>query len=184
MPQADAVVFAVLAAASYPAHLLADHPFQSSDWAAAKGGCDHAGRMACTKHVMVVVTFQAVAVLAVVAVTGLSVNPAAVVAGLTLTAWSHWWFDRRFTAAGLYEAIGKTGFATLGAPRPGHDDAPHLGTGAYRMDQDWHTAWVAISALVMASAGLMLAVLVGIAAIVMIAAILASRHGRRRLAAA
>ncbi|QUX27885.1 DUF3307 domain-containing protein [Nocardiopsis akebiae] len=182
MPQADAVVFAVLAAASYPAHLLADHPFQSSQWAATKGGCDHAGRMACTKHVAVVVAFQAAAVLAVVAVTGLSVHPLAVAAGLALTAWSHWWFDRRFTAAGLYRAIGKTEFAALGAPRPGHDDNPSLGTGAYRMDQDWHTLWIAISALVMASTGLMLTVLVALAVMLMVAAILASRHGRRRLA--
>lgn len=179
----DALAFAALAVVSYPAHLLADHPFQSSTWAANKGRCDHTGRLACTKHVAVVVAFQAAFVLAVVALTGLSVHPLAIGGGLALTAWSHWWFDRRFTAAGLYEAINKTGFARLGTPRSGHDDAPHLGTGAYRMDQDWHTLWIAISALVMAATGWMLFVLFFLAVLFMAASILASRQGRRRLAA-
>ena len=178
----DALVFATLAFASYPAHLLADHPFQPSQWAAAKGRCSHEGRTACAKHVAVVVAFQAAVVLAVVALTGLTVDPLAVAAGLVLTGWSHYWIDRRFTAAGLFAAIGKSEFASLGVPRPGHDDNPSLGTGAYRMDQDWHITWIAIVALVMASTGLMLAVLVSLAVVLMVAAILASRHGRRRIA--
>lgn len=116
------------------------------------------------------------------ALTGLGISPLAFATGLALTAWSHYWMDRRFTAAGLYEALNKTGFARMGTPRPGYDDAPHLGTGAYRMDQDWHTLWVLITALVMASTGLLLTVLASVAVMVMVAAIVASRVGRARLA--
>ena len=182
MPPVDPTAFAALAAALYPAHLLADHPFQPSAWAATKGQCDHAGRVACAKHTTVVVALQGLFALGVAALTGLALDPVAVVTGLAFTAWSHYWMDRRFTAAGLYETLGKTGFAKLGTPRPGRDDAPHLGTGAYRMDQDWHTLWVAVTALVMASTGWMLVVLVAVSTTVMAAAILASRHGRRALA--
>ncbi|MEU5859336.1 DUF3307 domain-containing protein [Nocardiopsis dassonvillei] len=181
MQPVDLAVLGGLALPLIAAHNLADHPFQASEWAAAKGQCSHEGRLACTKHVAVVVGLQALAVLAVVGLTGTAVSPLAVVSGLALTAWSHWWFDRRFTAAGLYEALGKSGFAKLGTPRPGHDDAPHLGTGAYRMDQDWHHLWLAISALVIASSGLLLVVLTSIAVMLMVLAIVASRAGRRAL---
>jgi len=179
----DAVAFAALAAASYPAHLLADHPFQTSACAMTKGEPGRAGRVACARHTATVVAFQAAAVVFVAVVAGLSLDPLAVAAGLALTAWSHYWIDRRFTAAGLWEAIGRTPFAQLGTPRADRDDNPSLGSGAYRMDQDWHILWIALTCLVMASTGLLLPVLVTLAALVMDAAILASRHGRRRLAA-
>ncbi|GAA1455713.1 DUF3307 domain-containing protein [Nocardiopsis tropica] len=178
----DVAVFAALAAASFPAHLLADHPFQSTSCAEAKGEHGRAGRAACARHVATVVAFQAAAVGLIALVGGLSLNPLAVAVGLALTGWSHYWIDRRFTAAGLWEAIGRTAFARLGAPRPDHDDNPSLGSGFYRMDQDWHTLWVALTALVMASTGLMLNILLCLTVMVMVAAILASRHGRRLLA--
>lgn len=181
MQPLDAALLGALALPLVAAHNLADHPLQSSAWAAAKGRCDHEGRLACAKHVLVVVVLQAVAVLGVVALTDTAVSPLAVACGLAFTAWSHYWFDRRFTAAGLYEAIGKTGFARLGTPRPDHDDAPHLGTGAYRMDQDWHVLWLAISALIIASSGLLLVVLTSLAVMLMVSAIVASRIGRKAL---
>ncbi|TMZ66070.1 DUF3307 domain-containing protein [Klebsiella pneumoniae] len=176
----DISVVGGLALPLLAAHLIADHPLQPSSWAAAKGSCDHAGRVACAKHVAVVVGLQALAVLAVVGLTGVAVSPLAVVAGLSLTAWSHYWADRRYTLAGLYEVLGRTEFARLGTPRPGRDDNPSLGTGAYRMDQDWHHLWLAISALVIAApAGPVLAVLTTATAVLMAASITASRWGRR-----
>lgn len=181
MQPIDAALLGALALPLFAAHNLADHPLQSSAWAAAKGGCDHEGRLACAKHVLVVVVLQAVAVFGVVVLTDTAVSPAAVVLGLGFTAWSHYWFDRRFTAAGLYEAINKTGFARLGTPRPDRDDAPHLGTGAYRMDQDWHILWLALSGLIIASSGLILTVLASLATMLMVSAIVASRIGRRAL---
>ena len=38
----------------------------------------------------------------------------------------------------------------LGAPRPGHDDNPSLGTGAYALDAAWHHGWEAAAALILA----------------------------------
>lgn len=181
MQPVDLALLGGLALPMFAAHNLADHPFQPSQWAAAKGACNHSGATACAKHILVVVLLQALAVLAVVGLTETVVSPVAVVTGIGFTAWSHYWFDRRFTAAGLYEAIKKTSFARLGTPRPDHDDAPHLGTGAYRMDQDWHILWLAISALIIASTGMLLAVLASLATMLMVAAILASRSGRRTL---
>ena len=179
MSQVDALAFATLFAVSYPAHLLADHAGQPSSWAADKGRCDHTGRIACAKHVSVVVTLQALAVGLVALLTGLALDPLAVIIALGLTGWSHYWIDRRTTATGLFAAIGKREFADLGTPRPGRNDNPSLGTGAYRMDQDWHITWLAITALVMASTGWALTVLVCLALMAMSTAILLSRHGRR-----
>lgn len=171
-----------LALPLFAAHNLADHPLQPSQWAAAKGGCNHEGRLACAKHTGIVVLLQTLALGVVVGLSDVSISPAAAAAGLSFTGWSHYWFDRRFTARGLYAALGKVGFADLGTPRPDRDDAPHLGTGAYRMDQDWHILWLAVSALLFASDGLQLLVLCGAAAAMMGAAILASRAGRQSLA--
>lgn len=181
MSPIEPVTFLVFVAAGYPAHLLADHPFQESEWVADKGRPYGTGRAACAKHVAVVVLLQALFVTALAVATGRTPDPVAISAGLAFTAWSHYWMDRRFTAAGLYRAIGKTGFASLGTPRPDRDDNPSLGTGAYRMDQDWHILWIMITSLVMASTGTTLIAIVGVATLIMAASITASRHGRRAL---
>ena len=73
----DISVVGGLALPLLAAHLIADHPLQPSSWAAAKGSCDHAGRVACAKHTVVVVGLQALAVLAVVGLTGVAVSPLA-----------------------------------------------------------------------------------------------------------
>ena len=51
------------------------------------------------------------------------------------------------SAAGAVQ-LPATDARMLGAPRQGHDDAPHLGTGAYALDQSWHAAWLFAAALV------------------------------------
>jgi hypothetical protein len=81
-------------------------------------------------------------------VLNLHLHPVALVAALLVDAVSHYWADRRVTLARLAERIGKGEFYRLGAPREGHDDAPHLGTGAYALDQSWHIAWLFIAALI------------------------------------
>jgi hypothetical protein len=96
--------------------------------------------MACARHV---------ATLAVTKAIGL----AAVVLALALDALSHYWADRRSTLAWLADWLdrtvspGKADFFRLGGPRPGRDDAPHLGTGAYALDQSWHIGFVFLAAL-------------------------------------
>lgn len=84
-------------------------------------------------------------------VTGLRLSLMAAAVGLAMDGITHYWADRRFTLQWLADRTGKTGFYQLGQPRPGRDDAPHLGTGAYAMDQSWHVAWLFVAALIIAA---------------------------------
>ena len=91
-----------------------------------------------------------VCLLAAIAVTGASVSPAAFTAGLTISAVSHYIADRRAPLRWFAAVTGHAAFFDLGAARPGRDDNPCLGTGAYAMDQAWHYGWLFVAALVMA----------------------------------
>lgn len=82
---------------------------------------------------------------------GLELSAAGVAAGLAVDALSHGWADRRSTLAGLAEATGKGEFYRLGAPRAGRDDNPHIGTGAYALDQSFHHLWLLVTALIIAT---------------------------------
>ncbi len=88
--------------------------------------------------------------------TGAPVHLLAAVAGLAVNAASHYAADRRRPLLSLAEWLGATAipgkeeFWHLGAPRPGHDDNPTLGTGAYALDQSWHIGWLFIAALFIA----------------------------------
>ncbi|WP_412517452.1 hypothetical protein [Actinomadura madurae] len=84
-------------------------------------------------------------------VIGLALSPITVTLALALDAASHYWADRRSTLARLADRIGKGDYYRLGAPRPGHDDNPSTGTGAYHLDQSWHIAWLWITALIIAA---------------------------------
>jgi hypothetical protein len=48
----------------------------------------------------------------------------------------------------MAERLGMRGFVKLGAPRPGRDDNPSLGTGTYALDQSWHIGWLFVAALI------------------------------------
>lgn len=67
---------------------------------------------------------------------------------------SHYAADRRRPLLSLARWLGATvvpgkdGFWHLGVPRPGRDDNPCLGTGAYALDQSWHIGWLFITALI------------------------------------
>jgi hypothetical protein len=80
--------------------------------------------------------------------TGARLSVPAVAAGLAVNGVSHYWADRRSTLAALAALLGKSQLWVLGSPRPGHDDNPVLGTGAYALDQSWHLAWLVITALI------------------------------------
>jgi len=143
-----AVTFAVVFAALYAAHQVGDHWVQAGRQAAGKGAAGWAGRLACARHVATLTAVKAASVALAVTVTGLRPAVAAVAAALALDAASHYWADRRITLRGMAYRLGKSEFYRLGAPRDGHDDAPHLGTGAYALDQSWHIAWLFIAALI------------------------------------
>lgn len=142
--------FATVFVALFVAHQVADHWVQTHHQACTKGAPGRVGRVACAMHVASY-TATAVVALAVTAWTvGLHLSVLRVVAGLVVSGVSHYWADRRSTLARLAAVLGKSGFYALGSPRPGRDDNPSLGTGAYALDQSWHIGWLWVAALVIA----------------------------------
>ncbi|SRR6266568_5680101 len=152
----SAALFAAAFAALYAAHQVADHWVQTPRQAADKGLPGWPGRLACARHVAALTVTAAAALAAVALVTGAPVRPLPAVLGLAANAVSHYAADRRgplLSLAGWLGATvmpGKGGFWRLGAPRPGRDDNPCLGTGAYALDQSWHVGWLFIAALIIA----------------------------------
>ncbi|MFI6887983.1 DUF3307 domain-containing protein [Streptosporangium canum] len=144
-------VFAAVFVALFAAHSVGDHWVQTHHQACAKGASTAAGRLACLWHVATLTATKTAALTALALVTGLTLHPIALLAGLAVDALSHYWADRRVTLARLAEALGKGDFYRLGAPRPGTADAPHLGTGAYALDQSWHIGFLFIAALIIAA---------------------------------
>jgi Protein of unknown function (DUF3307) len=145
-----AVLFSLAFAVLYAAHMVADHWTQTHHQALAKARPGWAGRWACAAHVTTY-TLTAAAVLAAAAWrTNAPLNLGRCAVALVVSAVSHYWADRRTGLERLAHLLGKQGFFDLGAPRPGHDDNPTLGTGAYALDQSWHIAWLFISALIIA----------------------------------
>jgi len=131
-----AAVLSTSFVALFAAHQVGDHWLQTPTQALTKGSAGWAARTACVRHVAVLLAVKSAALLAAFAVAGLPVRPAWWAAGLGLDAVSHYWADRCSTLRALAAAFGpgKAAFFDLGAPRPGHDDNPSLGTGAYALD--------------------------------------------------
>lgn len=164
-------VFAAAFAALYAAHVVADHWVQTGWQAANKGRRDHTGRRACAAHVATYAVTQGVFLVVMEIVTRIALPVSWSLAGLTVSAVTHYWADRRFTLAGLANRLGKGDFYRLGAPRtglqainqdriapdgqllvdqPAHVDNPCLGTGAYALDQSFHIGCLFIVALMIA----------------------------------
>ncbi|MGV9535042.1 transcriptional regulator [Streptosporangium sandarakinum] len=146
-----ASTFAATFAALYAAHSFGDHWVQTHRQACAKGTPGQLGQIACATHAVTLAGTKMVALGLVALIAGLNLSGLAVLIGLTVDGISHYWADRRFTLAELAERVGKGDFYRLGAPRPGTGDAPHLGTGAYALDQSWHIGWLFITALIIAA---------------------------------
>lgn len=138
-------------AALYAAHQVGDHWVQTSRQATAKGKDGWEGRRACAAHVATLTAVKAAA-LAGLHVTGHRLNPRRAAFALAADAVSHYLADRRSLEpprglAKLAVLAGQGGFWALGAPRPGRDDNPSLGTGAYALDQAFHTGCLWLAAL-------------------------------------
>lgn len=143
-------VFAAVFATLYAAHPVADHWVQTQHQADTKGAPGWSGRLACAAHVA---TYTFTAVWALVALrhaTGVALDPGHTAAGLAVSAISHYVADRRTPLKWLAEATGSRRFYAVGAPRPGRDDNPTIGTGAYALDQSWHVFFLFVAALVIA----------------------------------
>ncbi|MEV6985006.1 DUF3307 domain-containing protein [Sphaerisporangium sp. NPDC051017] len=147
----SAATFAAVFAALYAAHTFGDHWVQTHHQACGKAASGWPGRLACARHVATLTATKLLAVAALLVFTDLTVHPAALAVGVVVDAASHYAADRRRPLAWLAEVIGKGEFFRFGAPRPGTGDAPHLGTGAYALDQSWHVAWLFIAALIIAA---------------------------------
>ncbi|MFB8442698.1 transcriptional regulator [Streptomyces niveus] len=156
-----AAVFATLSVA----HTVGDHWVQTSVQSAKKGQHDRnpgqssrTGRLACTRHVVGLTLTKALLLALATFVLDLPLTVAGVTVGLGLDAASHWWADRRSSLAWLAKITGRSEFYTLGTgAHPFHpvtakgEPAGHLGTGAYALDQAFHTFFLFLAALVIAA---------------------------------
>ncbi|BCJ65879.1 DUF3307 domain-containing protein [Polymorphospora rubra] len=142
--------FAAVFAALYVAHQVADHWVQTQHQADCKGRPGWVGRIACAAHVTTYTLTALLALVAVMATTGLRLDVWPVVVGLAVSAVSHYIADRRTPLRRLAELLGSARFYALGTPRPGRDDNPSLGTGAYALDQSFHLFFLFAAALIIA----------------------------------
>lgn len=149
-PTATVATFSAVFAALYVAHQIADHWIQTQHQADAKGHPGWAGRLPCAAHVATYTAAALAALTALVLATGIDLNPGRAAAGLTVSAVTHYIADRRTPLKRLASLTGSARFYTLGAPRPGRDDNPSLGTGAYALDQSFHYLFLFVAALVIA----------------------------------
>jgi len=143
--------FAAVFAALYAAHHVGDQWVQTHEQALAKGGPGWAGRLACARHVASMTVTKVICLTLTAGITGLPLTVGHVALGLALDAISHYWADRRVTLARLAARVGKSGYYVLGAPRPGRDDNPTTGTGAFHLDQAFHVAFLWAAALIIAA---------------------------------
>jgi hypothetical protein len=169
MSNALAGATALWGLALYAGHHVGDYWVQTDHQAQHKGNEGHEGIRACVAHVATYTLTQAVCLGMAAAATGARWNLWAFLAGLTVSAVTHYLADRRefgimFRLARMLP--GKARFLTLGVPRKGarwmedpehasepahysYDDNPSLGTGAWALDQSWHLFWgVFVAALV------------------------------------
>ncbi|MEU3993661.1 transcriptional regulator [Streptomyces platensis] len=146
-----AATFAAVFIALYVAHSVGDHWVQTSHQSAHKGRPGWVGRLADARHVGTLTLTKLAVLIPTAALLGLHLSVLGIVAGLGVDAVTHWWADRRTTLAWLAKVTGKGEFYRLGAPRAGHDDNPHIGTGAYALDQSFHHLWLLVAALIIAT---------------------------------
>jgi hypothetical protein len=148
-----AVTFAVVLGALLVVHNVADHWLQTHHQACAKGADGWTGRWACARHVATYTAATAGMVAVLAAVHLVDITPAGFVAGQVVSAVTHYWADRRKPLLVLAVLVGKRDYYHFGAPRPGRDDNPGVGTGAYTLDQAWHWLWLLVAALLTALVG-------------------------------
>lgn len=140
--------FAATFAALYAAHQIGDHHVQQDRDACDKGKPGAVGRKACARHVASYTATAVVALAVTNRVTGAGIKPGRALAALAFSAATHYVIDRREPLRKFAEATGHGGFYQLGQPRPGRDDNPSLGTGAYALDQSLHTGCLFVAALI------------------------------------
>lgn len=136
-----AVRFATAFAAAFIAHPLGDYWVQTGDQAEKKGQRDREGVVHCLRHVGTYTVTSAACVAAVNAATGLRLPLRSQIALQLVSASTHYFFDRRWTAQKIYDAIepvtSKSRFLANG--------------GAAHLDQAWHIFWLGVGAALAAA---------------------------------
>ena len=131
--------FAAVFAALYAAHQVGDHWVQTQDQAVRKGLPGRAGRLACTAHVATYTATAFVALALLNTIVGLPFRPPTMIAGLAISAVTHYIADRREPLRRMVHALRKN---------PAWIER---GGGLYAMDQSWHVGWLFIASLVVAA---------------------------------
>lgn len=142
-------------------HDTGDHPVQTGRQAAHKGDnpadprpghqCSRTAYRALLGHVGTYTVCTSALVLLAGLLPGVEFSLIGFVLGQAFSAVTHGVIDRRPWFAAAMSAIGKAEFYRLGAPRPGKDDNPSLGTGAYALDQWAHRVCLAVAAVLTAT---------------------------------
>jgi hypothetical protein len=138
-----AVRFLVLYAVGRTAHLVGDYYVQTSHQAEHKGDRTREGQLACAGHVASYTTTQVAMLIVVNRLLGLGLTVRAVAAGQLVSAITHYFMDRGYTAEAMHDALGKGDLHRLGLP-----GTPF--TGGKILDQCWHEFWLLVAALVTA----------------------------------
>jgi hypothetical protein len=141
--------FAATFAALLVAHHVADYWLQTEHQAVNKGRHgspreNAAGRAACLAHVSTYSAATASAVAGANRALRLGASWRGILVGQAISAVSHYWADRRFTLRRLAEQTGRLAF---------YDQGEGLAKGSAVLDQSWHIAWLALSALATAAVG-------------------------------
>lgn len=135
---ARAVRFAATFAALYAAHHVGDYWVQGNEVAARKGDAGGPGRRACAHHVATYTATCAATVMAVDRAVGLPTRWPVTLLAQGVNAATHYLADRRERGPMMWLArrLGKAGYIERG--------------GAAHLDQAWHVASLAVTALIVA----------------------------------
>jgi len=145
-------VFAAVYVALHASHRVADHWVQTSHQACNKDRAGWVGRWNCLKHVASYTATNLVALWALVVFLDVDLSGVRVMAGLAVSASTHYFADRRTPLRWVARVTGAEGYFQLGAKR--RDDGRFEygpGTGQFELDQAWHVGWLFVSALVIAA---------------------------------
>jgi hypothetical protein len=138
-------------------HYVGDHWIQTSPQACRKalnGGDSRTVAMwHCAKHVVTWAATVTVFIAGAAWWLHLPLRPGWLIAGMTLNAVTHFVADLRTPLIWIVRLVGRGGYVdnchvvrTAGAPA----ETTGPGTAAFELDQSWHIAWLAVSALVIA----------------------------------
>ena len=139
MPTPILAAVAAVAVTLQAAHAIADHWVQTDRQARDKGEPGWSGRRACLAHVTTY-TLTAALFLSVLAWrTAYHPHPLAAALGLTVSASTHYFADRRVPLRRLADLVGTGGFYRINS---------HGTNGSYLLDQSFHQFWLFVSALI------------------------------------